>query len=131
MEEKTKFEIEFPIHASPQLLYQYISTPSGLSEWFADNVNSRGELFTFIWDDSEERAKLLSKKNGERVKFKWLDNGDDEKSSYYFEIRIQVDEITKDVSLMVTDFSDEDEIDDTKMLWENQISDLKQVLGST
>ncbi len=131
MEEKTKFEIEFPIHASPQLLYQYISTPSGLSEWFADNVNSRGELFTFIWDDSEERAKLLTKKNGERVKFKWLDNGDDEKSSYYFEIRIQVDEITKDVSLMVTDFSDEDEIDDTKMLWENQISSLKQVLGSS
>ena len=131
MEEKTKFEIEFPIHASPQLLYQYISTPSGLSEWFADNVNSRGELFTFIWDDSEERAKLLTKKNGERVKFKWLDNGDDEKSSYYFEIRIQVDEITKDVSLMITDFSEDDEIDDTKMLWENQISDLKQVLGST
>ena len=130
MEEKTKFEIEFPIHASPQLLYQYISTPSGLSEWFADNVNSRGELFTFIWDDSEERAKLITKKNGERVKFKWLDNGDDENSNYYFEIRIQVDEITKDVSLMVTDFSDEDELDEAKMLWDNQISDLKHVLGS-
>ncbi len=128
--EKTKFEIEFPIHASPQLLYQYISTPSGLSEWFADNVNSRGELFTFIWDDSEERAKLLTKKNGERVKFKWLDNGDDENSSYYFEIRIQVDEITKDVSLMVTDFAEEDEVEEAKMLWDNQISDLKQVLGS-
>ena len=130
MEEKTKFEIEFPIHASPQLLYQYISTPSGLSEWFADNVNSRGELFTFIWDDSEERAKLLTKKNGERVKFKWLDNGDAENSNYFFEIRIQVDEITKDVSLMVTDFSEEDELDEAKMLWDNQISDLKQVLGS-
>ncbi len=130
MAEKTKFEIEFPIHASPQLLYQYISTPSGLSEWFADNVNSRGELFTFIWDDSEERAKLLTKKNGERVKFKWLDNGDDENSNYFFEIRIQVDEITKDVSLMVTDFSDEDEVDESKMLWDNQIADLKQVLGS-
>ncbi len=131
MEEKTKFEIEFPIHASPQLLYQYISTPSGLSEWFADNVNSRGELFTFIWDDGEERAKLLTKKNGERVKFKWLDNGDDEDTNYYFEIRIQVDEITKDVSLMVTDFSEEDELDEAKMLWDNQISDLKHVLGST
>ena len=67
MDEKIKFEIEFPIHSSPQLLYQYLSTPSGLSEWFADNVNSRGELFTFIWDDSEEKAKLLSKKSGERV----------------------------------------------------------------
>lgn len=123
-----KFELEFPIHASPQLLFQYISTPSGLSEWFADNVNSRGELFTFIWDDSEEDAKLLSKKSGERVKFKWL-NGDDD-SSTYFEIRIQVDDITKDVSLMVTDFAEGDEIEEAKMLWENQISDLKQVLGS-
>ena len=127
MDDKTKFELEFPIHASPQLLYQYISTPSGLSEWFADNVNSRGEMFKFIWDGSEEQAKLITKKSGERVKFKWQ-NEDDYAS--YFEIRIQVDEITKDVSLMVTDFAEDDELEDTKMLWENQISDLKQVLGS-
>ncbi len=129
MDDKVKFEIEFPIHASPQLLYQYISTPSGLSEWFSDNVNSRGELFTFIWDDSEEQAKLLSKKSGERVKFRWMTD-EEEGASFYFEIRIQVDEITKDVSLMVTDFADEDEVDEAKMLWENQISDLKHVLGS-
>jgi len=127
MSDKIKFELEFPIQASSQLLFQYISTPSGLSEWFADNVNLRGELFTFIWDDSEEQAKLLTKKNGERVKFKWLD--DDTNS--YFEIRIQVDGITKDVSLMVTDFSEEDELEETKMLWDNQISDLKKVLGSS
>jgi uncharacterized protein YndB with AHSA1/START domain len=129
MDDKIKFEIEFPIHASPQLLYQYISTPSGLSEWFSDNVNSRGELFTFIWDDSEEKAKLLNKKSGERVKFRWLEDEEDEQS-YYFEIRIQVDEITKDVSLMVTDFAEDDEVDEAKMLWTNQISSLKQVLGS-
>ncbi len=127
MDDKTKFELEFPIHASPQLLYQYISTPSGLSEWFADNVNSRGEMFKFIWDGSEEQAKLITKKSGERVKFKWQNEDDD---ASYFEMRIQVDEITKDVSLMVTDFAEDDELEDTKMLWENQISDLKQVLGS-
>ena len=129
MEEKIKFEMEFPIHSSPQLLYQYISTPSGLSEWFADNVNSRGEFFTFIWNDSEEQAKLLSKKNDERINFRWLTD-DENDDAYYFEIRIQVDEITKDVSIIVTDFIDEDEIEEAKMLWENQISDLKQVLGS-
>ena len=130
MDDKVKFEIEFPIHASPQLLYQYISTPSGLSEWFSDNVNSRGELFTFIWDDSEEQAKLLNKKSGERVKFRWLEDEEDGLSCY-FEIRIQVDEITKDVSLMVTDFADDDdEVEESKMLWTNQISSLKQVLGS-
>ncbi len=129
MDEKIKFEIEFPIHASPQLLYQYISTPSGLSEWFSDNVNSRGELFTFIWDDSEEQAKLLSKKSGERVKFRWLADEDEELLTF-FELRIQVDEITKDVSLMIVDFAYDDEIDEAKMLWENQVSSLKQVLGS-
>lgn len=127
MDDKIKFELEFPIHASPQLLFQYISTPSGLSEWFSDNVNSRGEYFTFIWDGSEEKARLIRKKSGESVKFRWVE---DEEENYYFEIRIQVDEITKDVSLMVTDFAEEDEIDEAKMLWENQISDLKQVLGS-
>ena len=129
MSNKIKYELEFPIHASPQLLFQYLSTPSGLSEWFADNVNSRGEMFTFIWDDSEEEAKLLSKKNSERIKFRWTEEDDDT----YFELRIQVDEITKDVSIMVTDFADddEDEIEEGKMLWENQISNLKQVLGST
>ncbi|SFD28463.1 START-like domain-containing protein [Algibacter pectinivorans] len=130
MDDKVKFEIEFPIHASPQLLYQYISTPSGLSEWFSDNVNSRGELFTFIWDDSEEQAKLLNKKSGERVKFRWIEDEEDGLSCY-FEIRIQVDEITKDVSLMITDFADDDdEVAESKMLWTNQISSLKQVLGS-
>ncbi|MGK0254266.1 MAG: hypothetical protein ACI9OE_001764 [Mariniflexile sp.] len=129
MEEKIKYEIEFTIQASPQLIYQYISTPSGLSEWFSDNVNSRGELFTFIWDDSEEQAKLLSKKVGERIKFRWIT--DEEDLTSYFEIKIQVDEITKDVSLIVTDFAEEDEVEESKMLWGNQISSLKQVLGSS
>jgi len=127
MEEKTKYEMEFPIQASPSLLYQYISTPSGLSEWYADNVNSRGEFFTFIWEGSEEKAKLMSKKSDERIKFKWID---DEDSPYFFELRIQVDDITKDVSLMITDYAEEDEIDEGKMLWENMVSDLKQILGS-
>lgn len=127
MEDKIKFEMEFVVHASPSLLYQYISTPSGLSEWFADNVNSRGELYKFIWDGSEEQAKLITKKSGERIKFKWLI---DEDAPYFFEIKIQVDEITKDVSIIITDFAEEDEVEEAKMLWVNQISDLKQVLGS-
>jgi uncharacterized protein YndB with AHSA1/START domain len=127
MEDKIKYEMEFVVHASPSLLYQYISTPSGLSEWFADNVNSRGELYKFIWDGSEEQAKLVTKKSGERIKFKWLA---DEDEPYFFEIKIQVDEITKDLSIIITDFAEEDEVDEAKMLWTNQISDLKQVLGS-
>jgi len=127
MSKKTKYEIEFVIQSSPQMLYQYISTPSGLSEWFADDVNSRSELFSFFWDGVEEQARLLKKKTDEFVKFTWTDGDED----VYFEMRIIVDEITKDVSLFVSDFADEDEMEEAKMLWENQVSDLKQVLGST
>ncbi len=128
MTEKVKFEIEFPIHASPKMLYQYFGSASGLSEWFADNVNSRGELFTFIWDGSEEKAKLISKKPDSRFRLKWLESeGDDS----YFEFRIEVDALTKDVSLIITDFAeDEDEVEESKMFWENQISELKHRIGA-
>ncbi len=126
---KEKYEVEFSINASPQLLYQYISDPSGLSEWFADNVNSRGEIYSFSWGDSLEKAKLVTKKADERVRYRWLDEQDAE-TDYYFEIRITKDELTKDVTLTVTDFAELDEVSESKQLWENQISDLKQVLGS-
>ena len=130
MELKVKFELEFPIHASPQMLYQYISSASGLSEWFADNVNSRGIIFSFFWDGSEEKAELIGNKSNSFVKYRWLDDSEDQ-DKCFFQIKIVVDEITKDVSLMVTDFAYEDELEETKMLWDNQISDLKQVLGSS
>lgn len=129
MDEPIKFNLEFPIHVSPSLLYNYIATPSGMSEWFADNVNSRGEYFRFIWDGQEEAAKIVKRVSGERARFQW---DYDEGEKKYFELRIQVDEITKDVSLIITDFGDdEDEVEDQKMFWENQITSLKKVLGAS
>jgi uncharacterized protein YndB with AHSA1/START domain len=124
---KVKFELEFPIHASPTMLYQYLSSPSGLSEWFADNVNLRGKEYTFIWDGSEEVAKLLQKKTHERIRFKWVE---DESAEGYFEFTIQIDAITKDVSIIVTDFAENGEEDEAKMFWENQISELKHTIGA-
>ncbi|NVJ88807.1 MAG: SRPBCC domain-containing protein [Flavobacteriaceae bacterium] len=126
--DKVKYEIEIPIHASPSMLYQYISSPSNLQEWFADKVNSRGKIFSFIWDDVEEKAQLVTKRTDERIRFKWLESeGDDS----YFELRIQVDALTKDVSLMITDFADdEDEVEEAKQLWENQIDELKHTIGA-
>jgi uncharacterized protein YndB with AHSA1/START domain len=127
MAKKIKFELEFPIHASPHMLYQYFGTPSGLSEWFADDVNARGDVYTFIWDGSEELAKVLQERPEEKIKFKWLEDGEEKT---YFEFRIEVDEITKDVSLMITDFAPEDELEDSKMFWENQIEELKHTIGA-
>ncbi|MDO9037850.1 MAG: START-like domain-containing protein, partial [Lutibacter sp.] len=108
---KLKFEMEFPIQASPHMLYQYFGSPSGLSEWFADNVNSRGEIYTFIWNGSEEKAKVLQERPDEKIKFKWLNDGEEKT---FFEFKIEVDEITKDVSLIITDFAEEDDLEEAK-----------------
>ena len=129
MSDKKSYSIEYDFHASKQMLFQYLSTPSGLGEWFADNVNSRGETFTFIWDDAEEYATLLQKKNNERVRFQWEEDKEED-NPYYFEFKIQVDELTNDVSLIITDFAEEEEMEESKMLWDNLISSLKQILGS-
>jgi len=127
MSDKVKIEIEFPIHASPHMLFQYFSQASSLDEWFADNVNSRGEIYTFIWGDSEEQAKLLKYETEEYMRYQWLE---DEGEDVYFEFRIQVDDLTQDVSLIVTDFAEEDEIEDIKLFWENQIDELKHTIGA-
>ncbi|MDG1475516.1 MAG: START-like domain-containing protein [Vicingaceae bacterium] len=126
MSDKVKYELEFVIKSSASFLYKYLATPSGLSEWFADNVNSRGEIFTFIWDDSEEQAKLITKKRDQFIKFKWLEDEDEET---YFEFRIEIDAMTKDVSLMITDFCDEDELEEAKLLWESQVDQLHGLIG--
>lgn len=127
MSTQIKFELEFPIQASPQMLFQYFATPSGLSEWFADNVNSRGIIYTFIWDGAEEKAKVLQERTNEKIKFTWLE---EENEKIYFEFRIQVDELTNDVSLIITDFAEEDEVEESKMFWENQIEELKHTIGA-
>jgi uncharacterized protein YndB with AHSA1/START domain len=125
---KIKFEIEFPIHASANMLYTYFATPSGLEEWFADKVNSRGKTIVFTWDDVEEEATIVSSKNDQKIKYKWVESEGDES---YFEFRIEVDALTKDVSLIVTDFADdEEEVEEAKMLWENQIDELKHTIGA-
>ncbi len=124
--EKIKYELEFILNTSTSILYKCMTTPSGLSEWFADNVNVKGDDYTFFWDGSEETAKMIKKKKGESVKFQWED---DEGEDYYFELMISVDPMTKQVALIVTDFAEEDEMDDAKLLWENAISSLRQSIG--
>lgn len=126
---KQKYTLEFLFNASPKVLYNRLSTPTGLAEWFADDVNFENNMQTFVfsWSGEEERADIISKKELSHIKFLWQ-HEDDEQA--YFEFRINVDDLTKDVMLVVTDFAEPDEIDDAIQLWNKQIEDLKNVLGS-
>ena len=129
MSDKIQYEMEFEIKSSTHVLFNMISTPSGLSDWFADNVNIKKDLFTFIWDGSEESAFMLGKKKGESVKFQWEEDKEDGLKTF-FEMKIKVDELTNDVALIITDYADDDEVDEAKLLWQNQVAELKMVIGS-
>ena len=127
MSELIKFQLEYPIHSSINILYKRLSNPSGLSEWFADDVHIRNDVYTFYWDGSEQAARLVNKKENEFVRFDWIDSEDES----YFEFAIQVDDLTNDVSLIITDFAeDEQEKEGNALLWDTQVENLKHALGS-
>jgi uncharacterized protein YndB with AHSA1/START domain len=122
-----KYTIEFPIKSSVSVLFNAVSTPDGLSEWFADNVNWNGNVYTFIWDDSEEEAELLKKTNNQLIRFRWLLEDEDT----FFEFKIEVDPVTNDVTLFVTDFAEnEEERENETKLWEAQVHALMKRIGS-
>lgn len=127
--EKEKFQIEYPINSSKGVLFNCMSTPSGLSEWFCDDVNIKKDVHTFIWDGSEEVARLVTKKKDEYVKFKWMETEEDDIDGTYFELRIRVDEMTGERAIIVTDFAEEDDIEDARELWVAQLDRLRRVLG--
>ncbi|HKL08243.1 MAG TPA: START-like domain-containing protein [Bacteroidales bacterium] len=122
---KVKIQQEYVINCSPKVLYNRLSTASGLAEWFADDVRVQGKRYTFFWEGSEQTAEIVQRKENKLVRFQWLDEEDT-----YFEFRITQDELTNDVSLIVIDNIEEDEQEETKELWDTQIADLKHVLGS-
>ena len=122
---KNKFELEYSINSSPKILFARLSTPAGLSEWFADDINILGDIYTFIWEGAEQKAKLINKKDNQLIRFKWIEDED----SSFFEFKIHKDELTGDVALIITDFAEEDEKEDAIDLWDTQISELKHTIG--
>ena len=126
MSEKKKFTMEYELKSSPRILFSFISEPNGLSQWFADDVVFRDQVYTFTWDDEVQKAKMLSFKENKMVKFKWIDD----EPQCYFEMEIVQDELTNDVALSITDFATEDTLKERTQIWDNQITYLHSVIGA-
>jgi uncharacterized protein YndB with AHSA1/START domain len=126
MSEKKKFTIEYEIKSSPRILFPFLNEPNGLAQWFADDVNIRDQVYTFIWDGEPQKAKLLVIKENKLVRFKWVEDD----PQFYFEMEILQDELTNDVALSITDFATEDAIAERKLIWDNQIEYLISTLGA-
>ena len=128
MAEKVKIQMEYPMHCSPKVLYMRLSTPAGLEEWFADQVNLvENTVYSFSWGDAPQNAKIVASKDLKFIRFKWVDDDD---SHAYFEFKITIDELTGDLSLVIIDFVVDGEQKDSIKLWDKQINELKHVLGS-
>ncbi|MDP9081660.1 MAG: START-like domain-containing protein [Bacteroidota bacterium] len=126
MSEKKKFNIEYEIKSSPRILYSFLNEPNGLTQWFADDVSVRDQVYTFTWDDEQQTAKLIAVKENKLVRFRWVDDD----PSYYFEMEIIQDELTSDVALSITDFATDDTLGERKLIWDNQIKYLISTLGA-
>ncbi|HLW50116.1 MAG TPA: START-like domain-containing protein [Sphingobacteriaceae bacterium] len=125
MAEKIKITLEYEVKSSPKILYSYLVEPNALSQWFADNVNQKEAIYEFEWDDEIHVAKLISARENKSVKYKWLDD-----EPYYFEMEIVLDELTNDVALSITDYVRPENLDDRKLIWDNQIEYLQSVIGA-
>jgi uncharacterized protein YndB with AHSA1/START domain len=125
MSKRKKLRLEYPIKSSPAILYNSISSPSGLSTWFADDVDIYNNNYKFKWDGDEQIAEMIKKVMAKTIKFRWKDAPTDE----YFEFEILQDELTDDVALVVTDFVDEADEKNAIQLWDSQVHELKTSLG--
>ncbi len=125
---RIKFELEYTLNCSPKVLFSRLSTPEGLGEWFAEKVDADGDLFTFFWNNSASKARLSAIKENKLVRFEWT--GMENEECNYFEFRINVEELTSSLALIICDFAEKDEKEDSISLWDSQITDLKRLLGT-
>ena len=125
-----KFEGDFEIRASKKMLYPYISTASGLAQWFADDVNiNEDKDFNFIYDDADHRAKMVAHRLNQYVKFEFPDDLDEEDDPSYVELHLEENELTQTVYLKVVDYSDFDDNQEQYELWEDLVHSLKDIVG--
>ncbi|HMG69235.1 MAG TPA: START-like domain-containing protein [Chitinophagaceae bacterium] len=123
---KQMYTLEYPVRCSPGILYEFLSTPAGLQEWFADKVDERDNVFFFSWNGSSQKAEVLESQEEKFIRFRWMDAPKEE----YFEFSIEKSEITNQTILVVKDFAEKKELKDQSMLWDYQVKDLFHRIGS-
>ena len=126
MSKKQIYTLEYPVRCSPTILYEFLSTPAGLQEWFADKVDERDQVFSFSWNGDIDKAEVLESELDKFIRFHWLEAPKEE----YFEFRIEKSEITSQTILVVKDFAEKKDIKDQSLLWGHQVKDLFHRLGN-
>ncbi|MBC8110461.1 MAG: ATPase [Verrucomicrobia bacterium] len=129
--DKYKYTAEFELKASNRMLFPYIATPSGLAEWFADDVKiDPDKTYNFIWDDSPHYARLTAQRPNKSVRFDFLnENQEIMEDAPYIEFKIDLNEMTQSSFLRITDYSDTGNDEDLHSLWQNLVANLREIVG--
>ena len=125
MSDRKQYTCEFQFNARPQLIYNYISNPSGLAAWFADDVNVNENIFTFVWESEEEKSRLARYKRNEYARFEWIERDENE----FLEFKITPDQLSGGVTLTITDFEEADEVEEAKMVLDRLVENLRATVG--
>ena len=127
MSKKQLFTLEYPVRCSPSILYEFLSTPAGLQEWFADKVDERDNVFSFSWNGTTDKAEVTESESEKYIRFHWMEAPVEE----FFEFRIEKSEVTNQTILVIKDFAGSKvEVKDQSQLWSYQVKDLFHRLGS-
>jgi uncharacterized protein YndB with AHSA1/START domain len=122
-----KIQLEYGLKTTPKLLYTAISTPEGLSRWFADMVLVEDDVFHFIWEGSDQKARMLKCRDNECVYLHWLD---DPVREEYLEMHITNEPVSSEVALVIIDYAEEQDMDFTQRLWDAQVKKLQRLFNS-
>lgn len=123
MAKRKEIKLEYLVKSSPTILFEFLSEPAELGQWFADKVTEEKEVYTFIWEGYPQLANLGKYTQNEVVRFDWQENDE------FLQFEIIISDITKETILMVTDFCDEKGENDMKMLWDTSIKKLNARIG--
>jgi len=123
---KQLYTLEYPVRCSPSILYEFLSTPAGLGEWFADKVDERDNIFYFGWNGSFDKAEVLESEEDKYIRFHWLEAPTEE----FFEFSIEKSEVTNQTILIIKDFAEKRELKDQSRLWDYQVKELFHRLGN-
>jgi uncharacterized protein YndB with AHSA1/START domain len=128
---KIKFVREYAINASAKILYPYLSSPSGLSRWFAEDVNVvSNQVYNFIWDKTDHIATISNQRLNRSIRFVFADeNRQYGPEADYVDFTIESSELTGEQFLRITDFSSDQDEEEMEELWENLIQSLREIIG--
>ncbi len=131
--ERVKICVEYPLTSkSSSIVWGMIGDASGLQKWMADYVDEDNDgNIVFKWGEPWKQqdvrvSKIVKAVKEKYIRMRWID---DNEEGEYWELRVEKSELTGELTLIITDFVDEDDVENIYQLWDDNIEKLHHASG--